>query len=190
MCMAKKPAQATVSSKPLFSRMRERGAARDLAKVLNVSPQVVSNWKRRGELPFMWVAPVAYHLGMTADEYLRAAGYTAPNPPRVEEKAPRYSQYSIEATSLVEDYNALPQALQEYIARKAHDLRKYSDALPDFVRNSMRAPTDPDAYRSWERSIEADMLRLDPPGDDPLKGRNILTDPPRLSGHKKANKSH
>lgn len=69
-------------------------------------------------------------------------------------------QTSLEAVKLLEDYNALPDGLKSHVARKTAELRAYADALPDFLRKSLRPPPDPLAYRAWEKEMEADMARL------------------------------
>lgn len=69
----------------------------------------------------------------------------------------RDRQSTIEAGQLIEDYRALPEGLQSHIARKTAELRRYADALPRFIRESLRPPADPESYRQWEQDIEADM---------------------------------
>lgn len=66
-------------------------------------------------------------------------------------------QQSIHADALLKDFNALPPGLQEHIARKTAELRRYSDALPEFIKSALRPPTDKEGYRAWEREMEADM---------------------------------
>ena len=65
-------------SAPLFSRIDKRGGAAAFAEALNVSEQVVSNWKRRG-IPAFELPRVALALGMDVEDYLAEAG----RPPQV-----------------------------------------------------------------------------------------------------------
>ena len=164
-----------ISADPLFTRLRERkGGAAAFARALNVSDQVLSNWKRRG-IPAGELYRVAHALGITAEEYLAEAG----KPVAAREVA---AQYTIGRTTLLQDFDRLPPWLQEYIVRKTGELRRYVEALPAFVRDGMKGPpSDAEGYRSWERDIMADMearLRgiraqkfFEPPGDEPKTPR-------------------
>lgn len=69
----------------------------------------------------------------------------------------RDRQGSLETSKLMEDFEHLPSGLQEHIARKTAELRAYADALPKFIRDGLRPPSDPESYRAWEREMEADM---------------------------------
>ncbi|TAK84330.1 MAG: hypothetical protein EPO20_14675 [Betaproteobacteria bacterium] len=140
-------------AEPLFKRIGKKGGAAGFATKLNVSEQVVSNWKRRG-VPALEVPRVAAELGMTTEQYLAEAGY-----PRVQKAEQPATQYTFEASTLMEDFLALPDGLREYVSRKAAELRAYADALPAFIRDALKPPTDPERYRAWERDIEADMTR-------------------------------
>jgi len=124
------------------------------AKKIGESDQSLSNWRRRG-IPPAKVGRIAAELGMTYEQYMREAGQ--PLSVANQESA----QYSIGRDALLDDYDHLPPWLQEHIARKTRELREYADALPLFLRESMSAPpTDPEAYRLWERNMEADRLRI------------------------------
>jgi hypothetical protein len=141
-----------VSAEPLFTRIRGKGGASAFAEKLNVSEQVVSNWKRRG-VPWRKLPKVAAALGISVERYLEEAGY-----PSVRALTHTPEQHTLEASALMEDFLALPDGLREYVARKAAELRKYADALPKFIRDALMPPSDPERYRAWERDIEADML--------------------------------
>lgn len=69
----------------------------------------------------------------------------------------RDRQRSLETGKMVDDFEHLPDGLKEHVARKIAELRAYADALPGFIRDGLRPPRDPDAYRQWEREMEADM---------------------------------
>lgn len=69
----------------------------------------------------------------------------------------RDRQHSIETAKMMEDFEHLPDGLKEHIARKTAELRAYADALPGFIRDGLRPPSDPDSYRKWEREMEADI---------------------------------
>lgn len=140
-----------ISAAPLFERLG-RGGAAAFAKKINSSEQRVANWKRRG-IPAAEVGTVAGALGMTYEEYMRAAGH------EVHVARQRPGQYTIEAAKLLEDFNALPDWLQEHVARKAAELRQYADSLPSYVRDGMKGPPkDPESYAAWESEIVADMI--------------------------------
>lgn len=66
-------------------------------------------------------------------------------------------QRDFETDQLLKDFEAMPVGLREHIARKASELRKFADALPGYVKNSLKPPDDPQSYRAWERELEADM---------------------------------
>ena len=70
--MAKRPAPG-IPSGPLFERLKGRADAAAFARVIGVSPQVVSNWRHRG-VPSAMLPKVAAVLGITVEAYLEAAG--------------------------------------------------------------------------------------------------------------------
>src|SRR4051812_22690872 len=64
-----------VPSAPLFKRLADqKKSAKWLADELDVSEQVVSNWRRRGNIPDKDVGRVAGALGITYEQYMRDAG--------------------------------------------------------------------------------------------------------------------
>jgi len=68
-------------AKPLFDRLG-RGGAADVADQLNVSEQVVSNWRRRG-VPAKEVGRVAAVIGITYEQYMLEVG--GPAAPKTQE---------------------------------------------------------------------------------------------------------
>lgn len=141
--------QQTVPAGPLFKRIEaKRGGKAAFAKQLDIDHGRLSNWKKRG-IPWAQVTRVAAAIGMAREEYLAEAGLS-----QKIARQPR-GQYTIEASTLLEDFNALPDWLQEHIARKTAELRKMSDSLAPMVRDGMKGPPkDPARYREWERGIE------------------------------------
>jgi hypothetical protein len=153
--MAAAPGPEQISADLLFRTLdADRGAITRLAKQLHVTPAAVTNWRSRG-IPARQLRGVTKFLRMSVEDYLRASnqqiGLHVAEPP---------VQYTTEASTLLEDYLALPEALREFIARKTRDLRKFSDHLPPALRQSMRTPADAEAYRAWEREIELETLKL------------------------------
>jgi hypothetical protein len=65
-------AEKKISSTPLFGRLSKGGAAK-IAEQLNVSEQVISNWKRRG-VPAAEVGRIAAVLGISYEQYMLEAG--------------------------------------------------------------------------------------------------------------------
>lgn len=141
-----------ISAAPLFNRLgREKGKAAKFAQDLQISRQVLANWRRRG-VPAAQVPKIANLLGITTEVYYREAGLAL----NVLNQEP--AQYTIEAAKLMDDFNALPGWLQDYVARLTEDLRRYTDALPAMVRDGMKSPPrDPEQYRQWEKNILDDM---------------------------------
>lgn len=139
---------------PLFNRIgRTKGGAAGFAKKIDLSEQRLSNWKRRG-IPARELPRVTAALGINVETYLREASQS---PDRAGEPG---AQYGSESATLIEDFAALPTWLQEHIARKASELRRYAESLPTFVRDGMKPPPkDAEGYRVWEREIELDMAK-------------------------------
>lgn len=149
-----KPQRKIISGAPLFKKLdTDRGGATAFAKRLEVSEQALSNWRRRG-IPAVELPRVAAALNITVEKYLLEAGHTVTT---LREPG---AQYSIEGQQLLEDYLALPDWLQEHVARKTSELRKYADSLPAMVREGMKGPPkEPERYRAWERQVEDDMIK-------------------------------
>ena len=141
-----------LSSAPLFKRLTGRGAPARFAKKIGESPQTIANWKKRGTLPDSQLRKVCDALDMSLDLYVLEANEDSPSagePPGL---------YAVPGGQLLQDFRALPPWLQEHIARKTQELRRYADSLPAIVRDGMRGPpSDPEHYRAWEAAIEADM---------------------------------
>lgn len=146
-------AERKISAEPLFERIGKRGGTAAFAKKINASEQRIANWKHRG-IPAAEVGRVASAIGISYEQYMKEAGQELP--PVARQPA---AQYTIEAAKLLEDYNALPDWLQEHIARKAAELRNYAESLPAYVRDGMKGPPkDPASYADWERHIVEEML--------------------------------
>ena len=65
--------QTTVSSGPLFETLKDRGAQAAFARKLNISLQVLSNWRTRG-IPRGNVPDVAHAMSLpSTDHYFRLA---------------------------------------------------------------------------------------------------------------------
>lgn len=158
--------EGNISADPLFKRLG-RGGAVAFAKKINSSEQRVANWKRRG-IPSRALPHVAAAIGLSVEQYLQEAGY--PGVQGIEE--PRI-QYTLELDALKDDFLALPDGLREYVARKTAQLRAYADALPQFIRDALKPPVDPERYLAWERDIEADMM---------MKRQGAITPPPPAPG--------
>lgn len=62
----------TISSKPLFARLKDRGDLAAFAEKIKSSVQRVSNWRDRG-VPKAAVMEVAAALGMSAEDYYALA---------------------------------------------------------------------------------------------------------------------
>lgn len=164
-------AERRISARPLFAKLdKEKGAAAALAEKLNISHGRLANWRKRG-VPAAMLPHVAAYLGLSTDDYLRAAGW-----PRIGTILEPRGQYTIEGQKFLDDFYALPDGLQEHIAKKTAELRAYADALPPFIRAGLKPPTDPEAYRAWEKDMELDM------------GRRLSQPPPAQVG-KKAKRS-
>lgn len=145
--------EGKISAVPLFTRLG-RGGASAFAKKYRASEQRIANWKRRG-IPAAEVGRVAAVLGITYEEYMREAGVEIPSVARQPG-----GQYTLEGQRLLNDFNALPDWLQEHIARKTAELRAYADSLPAYVRDGMKGPPkDPASYTDWERHIVEDMMK-------------------------------
>jgi hypothetical protein len=146
--------QRLIDAKPLFDKLdSEKGAAAKLVIRLGVSHGRLANWRTRG-LPAAMLPEVAAYLGMTTDGYLEKIGRVS-----VRRMLQPPGQYTIEGEQLLADFYALPDGLREHIARKTAELRKYADALPSFLKDALKPPTDPESYRSWEKDMEDDMRR-------------------------------
>ena len=63
----------TVSAKPLFSRLADRGDVAAFARKLNTSVQRIYNWKDRG-IPKAALLEVSAAIGMTVEQYCALAG--------------------------------------------------------------------------------------------------------------------
>lgn len=139
-----------ISFAPLGRRLRKKGDQSKFASKLNVSPQVLTNWKRRGTVPAAEVGRVAKALGITYEQYLIEA-----SPPGVQQQT---GQYLVEVSAMLEDYRALPKWLQAHVARKITELRRYSDSLPPYVRENMQPPPiEQESYRRWQLELENDL---------------------------------
>lgn len=157
-----------IDAKPLFDRLdASKGEAARFAKKMGLSHGRVANWRNRG-IPAAMLPDVAAYLAMSTDAYLEAAGRPRP---AVFQQPP--GQYTLEGQKFLDDYYALPEGLREHVAKKTAELRAYADALPAFIRNGLRPPTDPETYRAWEKDMEVDMRRRlleappPPPGPRP-----------------------
>lgn len=65
-------------------------------------------------------------------------------------------QGQLQTGTLLQDFEALPPLLQEYISRKARELRKLIDGIkPEYRLLISSPPQDPEFYREWERGILA-----------------------------------
>lgn len=64
-----------------------------------------------------------------------------------------------EADAALEKFRRLHPAFREYVLLKMDALNAYVEALPDFIKKNLQAPTQANYYE-WERDMEADMARL------------------------------
>lgn len=75
-----------------------------------------------------------------------------------------YPQGQLSTEMLVKDFELLPPALQDHVARTAADLRTIIEAIPEKFRRMITAPPgDPERYREWEQSIRELASQLKPP---------------------------
>lgn len=74
--------------------------------------------------------------------------HDGPKAPAAAASAPIGSQ-----DQLLADWAALPEGWRYYLARKAKELRTIADALPDFLRDSLRPIPEEGSYREWERKL-------------------------------------
>lgn len=87
-----------IPSGPLFERLKDKGTASAFARALQISPQRLSNWRKRG-VPAALLPQVAAAIGASAEEYLAAAGRPIA---RVEQPTAPY--LTTEERQLIEDY--------------------------------------------------------------------------------------
>lgn len=121
-----------------------------LAKACGVTPQAVHGWRTTGKVD-------KKHLRRLAALTKRPLTYFLDDENNLRQED---AQYTIGGASLIEDYEALPSGLREYLERKAAELRQYVESLPGFLRDAIeRPPKDQEQYRAWEREIEADMAQ-------------------------------
>lgn len=148
----KKKPVATVPSAPLFAYLAAEGVTpSEFARKMNSTPQVLTNWKTRGNIPLTALPEVVDVMGITQDGYMLL----------VQAKTRPPKQATFERTALLSDYDALPDGLREVVARKASELRKFIEALDPIYRDAFRnAPTDPEKNRAWEKEVEAAMEKL------------------------------
>lgn len=66
----------SISSKPLQRWLADkgRGAKAELARKLNISPQLLTQWLARGTIPVASVERVAAHIGLDETSYRKMAG--------------------------------------------------------------------------------------------------------------------
>jgi len=144
----RKRAAAPIPVAPLLRRLRDRQVSQSqFALDQGYTPADITNWKARG-IPRAELAKVAAWCGLSIEAFIAEAS-GKPVAPR---------QLQIDTAALVANYEALPQGLKEYVARKTADLRAFVDSLPAYAREGLRqAPADPARMREWEREIEASM---------------------------------
>lgn len=118
-----------------------------LAGACNVTPQAVNGWRTTGKIAKKHLTTIARLTNKPIAHFLESA--SAAREPD--------GQYTIEQSQLLENYQALPDGLKEHLARKAVELRAYVDALPPFLREGLKPPAEWDAYKQFERELEADM---------------------------------
>lgn len=71
--------QTTVSAGPLFDTLKDRGAQAAFARKLNISIQVLSNWRKRG-IPRGNIPEVAHAMSLpSTDHYFRLAEHWGKN---------------------------------------------------------------------------------------------------------------
>lgn len=87
-----------IPSKPLFDRLIGAGASAAFARKMDISPQRLSNWKKRG-IPATSLPSVAAKLGLSVEQYLEAAGRPIP---RAEQPSAPY--LTREEQQLVDSY--------------------------------------------------------------------------------------
>jgi hypothetical protein len=152
----KKRSAGRISAGPLISRLASRGVAQSKFAVDHgYKPADITNWKARG-VPRAELPKIAQWCGLTVEAYLAEASGNQTG-----------VQRPLEAAALLDDYNALPDGLKEIVARKAAALRRFVDAFPPFLRESLHhRPRDPAKHREWEQQIEDAIARLDPRDTD------------------------
>lgn len=144
--MAKRKTEMHRNALPLMQRINEGKTTRGkVAKALDVGPQHVTNWLRRG-IPAARIPDVANHIGISTDEYRLEAGLLP--------KGAKGKQGKLHAAPHMRDFDALPDGLQSYIVRKTIELRRLYESLPAWLRDKLIPPKDPDQYRAWELDIE------------------------------------
>lgn len=131
-------------------RKQKMSEADFATKELGISHGRFTNWKRRG-VPQGELSRVAAKIGKSTDQYLAEIG-------RPTGKGSR--QGKLETATLIEDFEALPDFLQTYVARKTTALRALYDGFPDWFRKKLAPPKDPAQYKAWEREIEALMSQF------------------------------
>lgn len=174
------PAEKNVPAGPLLRRLASKGASSALAKKLNISAGRLTNWKRRG-IPWREFRQVLDALELTEEEYRAEAGY-----PGVQNVSEPRQSYTVEFAALRADFIALPDGLREHVTRKTAELRRYSDALPGFLRDALKPPSDPERYRLWEREMEDAVAKWratpreePPPPTGPSRLSRVLGSPKR-----------
>lgn len=149
--MAKRKLPIHQSAMPLIKLINEGKFTKSVVALkLHVLPQHVTNWLKRG-IPAKRLHDVADLCGLSTDEYRREAGLPT---------HARGKQGTLDAGPFMQDFEALPPALQVYAARKTAELRTLYEGLPAWLRDKLQPPKDMDQYRAWERDIEALMLKF------------------------------
>ncbi len=130
---------------PLLRRINEgRFTRTEAAKKLDVLQQHITNWLRRG-VPSARMPDVATLCGLSTDEYRLEAGLLS--------KGAKPKQGKLTTALHIEDFEVLPDGLQDYIIKKTSELRALYEGLPT-IRDKLSPPKDPDQYRAWELDIE------------------------------------
>lgn len=144
------PKVGPVPAAALISWLKDRpGGASAWRREHDITAATLSNWKARG-IPMANLPRVAHSMGITVDQYLRAAGHKTTDK-RVDSAA--------QLESFIAEYLSLPPGLQEYVRRKTSSLRLYTKALPPFLSSALHPPPDQARYEQWERDIAEDMAK-------------------------------
>lgn len=156
--MSRRETEIHRTALPLLRRINEGKFTRtDVARKLDVKAQHVTNWLSRG-VPSARLPDVAALCGVSTDQYRLEAGLL---------RGAKARQAKLETAPYLEDFEALPDGLQAYIASRTAQLRALYEGFPSWLRDKLdTAPKDPDQYRAWEIDIETLMARFSKGGPD------------------------
>lgn len=104
-------------------------------------------------IPRHWrLERIAKWLGITAGELL-----PVDNTLHAAQPAAQY-EVANKRNECLRLFSLLPPGIQDHMIIKMTDLVWYLDQLPDFLKQSIRPPSE--NYSEWEKQVETDMQRL------------------------------